>query len=795
MDHDSESAELANYFSKFSAALTRLDEELARWKNYETDYNALKTTLLDLPKETSHNVMVPIGNLAFMPGKLVHTNEVLVMLGDNWFVDRSAVQAAEIVDRRMELVQENIIKLKAQEDEIRSKSGLAPGLLGGQEYNEEGLPIVEITEPYYSDDEDSGKKKDTQPSLLPFSQKTAEEQAEDRKILDRLAQLEREDEEREQERERRRAAGEIVSSDEDTESEEEEEYDDGESEDEHRPKALDSDEEYEEEVYEHSGNESEEEEEEQGGLTSGVLLSPRKTVRFADQVAKAMKPTRPAGSSSSASSSAIKTKSPEDLFVQMRSKQQAVRETGSDHMVNMSNLESTFSNLIGAPVTPRKKPLIVEVEDTPAPKTAVAPSVELKSSLKPTPKKQSLFKQSRVEEIVKKQQQPLIQEVVTPPPPIEETPQPPKKLSKFAQARAAAAGGASTLSAQTTTNVPVTVPGAKPAVRGVSELVFERDIPSVAPTMPGVSQVVERDVIAPSVKASSPAIVGVKDVIENTFTKSPTSAPPVVGLKDVIENTFTKPPSATGIPEVGSSSAVAPKKKSLFRQQQLQQSPVRSLAPEPAFPNSSYGADEDDEYSTPISTSSARPSTSIPQVVSKKSAAVVEERAPKDGKTKAQPKLKTIPVAASHELRDTALLKGSVVEREDIEPVDEDELEDDMLMRQVVSEYQERRQAMIAQFGAFNREDVEKIWEQQVIIPPGMIIPETPMEIVGDMDYNDEEEEDDEQDDEDIDMNAEEEQDEQEAEQMEVDDRNQRPKKLSLFRAARLTGSLAKQQP
>ncbi len=37
-----------------------------------------------------------------MPGKLVHTNEVLVMLGDNWFVDRSAVQAAEIVDRRME---------------------------------------------------------------------------------------------------------------------------------------------------------------------------------------------------------------------------------------------------------------------------------------------------------------------------------------------------------------------------------------------------------------------------------------------------------------------------------------------------------------------------------------------------------------------------------------------------------------------------------------------------------------------------------------------------------------------
>ena len=63
MDRDSESAELANYFSKFSAALTRLDEELARWKNYEADYEALKTTLLDLPKETTHSVMVYMDTL------------------------------------------------------------------------------------------------------------------------------------------------------------------------------------------------------------------------------------------------------------------------------------------------------------------------------------------------------------------------------------------------------------------------------------------------------------------------------------------------------------------------------------------------------------------------------------------------------------------------------------------------------------------------------------------------------------------------------------------------------------
>ena len=45
--------------------------------------------------------MVPIGSLAFMPGRLIHTNEIMVLLGDNWFTERSAKQAAQIVTRRI----------------------------------------------------------------------------------------------------------------------------------------------------------------------------------------------------------------------------------------------------------------------------------------------------------------------------------------------------------------------------------------------------------------------------------------------------------------------------------------------------------------------------------------------------------------------------------------------------------------------------------------------------------------------------------------------------------------------
>ncbi|XP_075045341.1 unconventional prefoldin RPB5 interactor 1 isoform X2 [Mixophyes fleayi] len=54
--------------------------------------------------------MVPFGPLAFMPGRLVQTNEVTVLLGDNWFAKCSAKQAATLVDHRKKHVR------KARED-------------------------------------------------------------------------------------------------------------------------------------------------------------------------------------------------------------------------------------------------------------------------------------------------------------------------------------------------------------------------------------------------------------------------------------------------------------------------------------------------------------------------------------------------------------------------------------------------------------------------------------------------------------------------------------------------------
>ncbi|KAJ3597075.1 hypothetical protein NHX12_003475 [Muraenolepis orangiensis] len=73
-------------------------------KKVSGDYEALDDRLQTLPDQLSYDVMVPFGPLAFMPGKLVHTNEVTVLLGDNWFAKCSAKQAQKIIKHRVKYV-------------------------------------------------------------------------------------------------------------------------------------------------------------------------------------------------------------------------------------------------------------------------------------------------------------------------------------------------------------------------------------------------------------------------------------------------------------------------------------------------------------------------------------------------------------------------------------------------------------------------------------------------------------------------------------------------------------------
>ena len=68
---------------------------------HRAEYCNLTQRLETLSDLTQHKVMVPMTSKAFMPGRLVHTNEILVLLGDNWFVETSAKKAAAMARRRV----------------------------------------------------------------------------------------------------------------------------------------------------------------------------------------------------------------------------------------------------------------------------------------------------------------------------------------------------------------------------------------------------------------------------------------------------------------------------------------------------------------------------------------------------------------------------------------------------------------------------------------------------------------------------------------------------------------------
>ncbi|KAI8336316.1 hypothetical protein BC941DRAFT_428889 [Chlamydoabsidia padenii] len=144
--------DLSQKFTQWSSRIEQnkeeLETELNRWKGYKEEYEALGKQLETLADETSRPAMIPFGSLAFMPGKLIHTNEIMVYLGDQYYVERSTKQALGILNRRKEAVDENLNLVQAQWNAIKAKSDSVNNNVfpSGEGVNEEGLPIMEIRE-------------------------------------------------------------------------------------------------------------------------------------------------------------------------------------------------------------------------------------------------------------------------------------------------------------------------------------------------------------------------------------------------------------------------------------------------------------------------------------------------------------------------------------------------------------------------------------------------------------------------------------------------------------------------
>lgn len=135
--------------SEQSSYINEVDQQISKWKQFQTDYKHLQTRLSTLPDRLTYECMVPFGKLAFIPGRIIHSNEILVLLGDNYFVERSCKQSLDIVQRRLENINEKLDTHQKEKDLFNQQKTYTNNFL------DDKTKFFEIKE---TDEDLSGKK-------------------------------------------------------------------------------------------------------------------------------------------------------------------------------------------------------------------------------------------------------------------------------------------------------------------------------------------------------------------------------------------------------------------------------------------------------------------------------------------------------------------------------------------------------------------------------------------------------------------------------------------------------------
>jgi len=120
-------------------------------QGFKNDYEELHLVLEDLPQKLQQTIMVPFSSIAFLPGFVYHTNEITVLLGENYFVKRSCVQAQNIINRRLQYLENSMEQLSQQIQVLRNKISICERIDNKTQQRKD--LIVEIRESYQSDDD------------------------------------------------------------------------------------------------------------------------------------------------------------------------------------------------------------------------------------------------------------------------------------------------------------------------------------------------------------------------------------------------------------------------------------------------------------------------------------------------------------------------------------------------------------------------------------------------------------------------------------------------------------------
>ncbi|KAJ4810160.1 RNA polymerase II subunit 5-mediating protein-like protein [Rhynchospora pubera] len=179
--------ETATAVHRVEEAVSQRRRELERLRRFASDNSSLSSLVQRLPDETSHDVMVPFGGVAFFPGRLIHTNELLVLLGESYYAERSAKQTVEILQRRGKSLEAQMESLKATISDLEAEAKFFSSTA-----TEAAEGLVEIREEYIEDSQDN---KSGSSSSRRDEEREREEDLDYKRVMARLDELEKEEQE------------------------------------------------------------------------------------------------------------------------------------------------------------------------------------------------------------------------------------------------------------------------------------------------------------------------------------------------------------------------------------------------------------------------------------------------------------------------------------------------------------------------------------------------------------------------------------------------------------------------
>ncbi|XP_010052068.2 RNA polymerase II subunit 5-mediating protein homolog [Eucalyptus grandis] len=174
-------------------AIAEKRRELDRVRGFAADNAALVNLVQKLPEELHHDVMVPFGKAAFFPGRLIHTNEFTVLLGEGYYAERTSKQTVEILKRRGKALETHVDSLKSIIEDLKTEASFFD-----KTASEAAEGLVEIREELSGEESDEGSselgQKEDAPSIsVEDKGKILNEDEEYDRLMSKLDELEKEE--------------------------------------------------------------------------------------------------------------------------------------------------------------------------------------------------------------------------------------------------------------------------------------------------------------------------------------------------------------------------------------------------------------------------------------------------------------------------------------------------------------------------------------------------------------------------------------------------------------------------